>query len=106
MTENLSPDLTLPSHASGGGKSITSAKDFEGHTKPRQHRRRPSVGSFITRRDIACGDHKIMHFVPFSFLGLPIGRGFRTALVVFSIWHLVREHYEVNPPNGLVKYAL
>ena len=38
MTENLSPDLTLPSHASEGGKSMTSAKDFEGHMKPRQHR--------------------------------------------------------------------
>ena len=32
----------------------------------------------------ACGDHRIMHLVPLSFLGFPIGRGFKTALVTFS----------------------
>ena len=106
MTESLSPELTLPFHASESGKPITGVKDFEGHLNPRQHGRRPSAGIFITRRAIACGDHKIMHLVPFSFLGFPIGRGFRTALVVFSTWHLVRKSNEVNPPNGLIEYAL
>lgn len=32
----------------------------------------------------ARGDHRIMHLVPLSFLGFPIGRGFKTALVTFS----------------------
>lgn len=33
---------------------------------------------------ISCGDYKMMHLVPLSFLGFPIGRGFKTALVTFS----------------------
>ena len=80
----LSPKSALNSCTSEDAKSISGSNGSEDSRNWRHCD--PDTGaytSFVIQK--SCGDHKIIHLVPLSFLGFPIGRGFKTALVTFRI---------------------
>ena len=81
--DNFSLISTLPFRAS---EAINSLKNLEASGDLREtgvYGPPPGAG-FCLRYTALAGAYKIMHLVPFSFLGLPVGRGFKTALVAFS----------------------
>lgn len=64
-------------------KSAADSSDSGGRRFVRYYDLQLDAGHIFTHDRIG-GDHKIMHLVPLSFLGFPIGRGFKTALMASS----------------------